>query len=101
MRALNRWGTGGLFPDKVFLLDFESHRGLKRAGETDRIEQEGLDFHKKVREAYRFLAERHGSRFVILDGDRSVQTIAADVRRRVEPLLQQEEGMLVPEPEAT
>jgi len=101
VRALNRWGTGGLFPDKVFLLDFESHRGLKRAGETDRIEQEGLDFHKKVREAYRFLAERHGSRFVILDGDRSAQAIAADVRRRVEPLLQQEEEILVPEPEAT
>lgn len=101
VRALNRWGTGGLFPDKVFLLDFESQRGLERAGQPDRMEQEGLDFHKKVREAYRFLAERQRSRFVILEGDRSPQAIAADVRRRIEPLLRSEEEIMIPEPEAT
>src|ERR671918_64054 len=33
VRALNRWATGGLLPDKVFLLDFEAERGLERAGE--------------------------------------------------------------------
>jgi dTMP kinase len=101
VRALNRWATGGLLPDKVFLLDFEAERGLERAGESDRIEQEGLDFHRKVREAYRFLAERYSSRFVVLDGDRPPRAIAADVRRRIEPLLQGESEVMVAEPEAT
>jgi dTMP kinase len=101
VRALNRWATGALLPDKVFLLDFEAERGLERAGESDRIEQEGLDFHKKVREAYRFLAERYASRFVVIDGDRPPPAIAAEVRRRIEPLLQRESEVLVAEPEAT
>ena len=100
VRALNRWATGGLLPDKVFLLDFEAERGLERSGETDRIEQEGLQFHRQVREAYRFLAERHAGRFVVLDGDRSPKAIAADVRRRIEPLLRREEEVLVADAKA-
>lgn len=101
VRAINRWGTGGLLPDKVFLLDFEAELGLERSGETDRIEQEGLVFHRKVREAYKLLAERQASRYVIIDASASQQAIAAEVRRRVEPLLVTEESVLVAAPEAT
>lgn len=101
VRALNRWGTDGLMPDKVFLLDFEAEQGLERSGETDRIEQEGLDFHRKVREAYRLLAERQKGLYVIIDAGRNQQAIASEVRRRVESLLHREEEMLVVEPEAT
>ncbi|MGQ0679625.1 MAG: dTMP kinase [Actinomycetota bacterium] len=87
VRAINRWGTGGLMPNKVFLLDFEAELGLERSGETDRIEKEGLSFHRKVREAYKLLAERQSSHFVIIDAGAAPQEVAAEVRRRVEPLL--------------
>jgi dTMP kinase len=88
IRAISRWGTGGLFPDMVFLLDYEASLGLERAGdEPDRIEMEGVDFHRRVREAYRLLAERHANRFQIIDGSKSPQEVAAAVRRKVELML--------------
>lgn len=88
IRALSRWATGSLFPDMVFLLDYEASLGLERAGEDpDRIEQEGVEFHRQVREAYRLLAERHANRFLIVDGSKSPQEVAAVVRRKVEQML--------------
>jgi dTMP kinase len=87
IRAISRWGTGALFPDIVFLLDFEASLGLERAGEHDRIEQEGVEFHRRVREAYRLLAERHSNRFLIIDGSKTQQEVALEVRRKVDQML--------------
>lgn len=88
IRGINRWGTGGLMPDIVFLLDFDVEEGLIRSGVTDRIEQEGLVFHEKVREAYRTLANRYADRFVVIDGSSSQDAIAAEIRASVGPLLE-------------
>lgn len=85
--SLNRWATGGLMPDLVFFFDFEVEKGLERSGLTDRMEQQGLEFHEKVREAYRLLAGRHADRFVVLDASQSPEAIAAEIRNRVKPLL--------------
>ena len=88
IRSISRWGTGALFPDMVFLLDYEASLGLERAGDApDRIEQEGIEFHRRVREAYRLLAERHANRYLIIDGSKSQQEVAAVVRRKVEAML--------------
>ncbi|HEU4867889.1 MAG TPA: dTMP kinase [Actinomycetota bacterium] len=88
IRSISRWATGALFPDMVFLLDYEASLGLERAGdEPDRIEQEGIEFHRRVREAYRLLAERHANRYLIIDGSKSPQEVAAEVRRKVDAML--------------
>ncbi|HVL51646.1 MAG TPA: dTMP kinase, partial [Actinomycetota bacterium] len=87
IRAISRWGTGGLLPDMVFLLDYEASLGLERAGEPDRMEQEGIEFHRRVREAYRLLAERHSTRFLVIDGSKAPQEVAAVVRRKVDLML--------------
>lgn len=87
IRTINRWGTGDLLPDMVFLLDYEAELGLQRSGEPDRIEQEGPEFHRRVRDAYRLLAERSRERFTVVDGSRSVAQVADEVRRRVDNLL--------------
>lgn len=102
IRSISRWGTGGLFPDMVFLLDFEASLGLQRAGEPDRIEQEGVDFHRRVRDAYRWLAERHSNRFLVIDGSKSPEEVAAVVRKKVELMLavREEVPEVGPKPEA-
>jgi dTMP kinase len=88
IRSISRWATGALFPDMVFLLDYEASLGLERAGdEPDRIEQEGIEFHRRVREAYQLLAERHANRYLIIDGSKSPQEVAAEVRRKVDAML--------------
>ncbi|MGH2772829.1 MAG: dTMP kinase [Actinomycetota bacterium] len=100
IRSLNRWGTGGLFPDVVFLFDIEAGEGLARSGVTDRIEGQGLSFHEKVRSAYRVLAHYHSDRFVIVDGSRTPEEIAEEIRERVEPLLDRVADRAAREPAA-
>jgi dTMP kinase len=58
-------------PDRTFLLDLPAEAGLARlAGRgrpVDRLESEGLAFHRAVAEAYRALAAAERGRFVRLD----------------------------------
>lgn len=67
----NTLATGGLVPDLTILLDLSPEEGflrLNRQGRSrDRIEQEELDFHRRVREMYLALAAEE-SRFLVIDG---------------------------------
>ena len=57
---LNRGPTGGLLPDRTFLLLFPPEEALLRSrGRPDRIEGEGLELLERVDRAYRRLAELH------------------------------------------
>jgi dTMP kinase len=88
IRTLNRWGTAGLNPDLVFLLDLDAQRGLDRAEGSDRIESEGHEFHARVREAYRTLARAQRDRFFVIDAALTKQEVAKKIRSRVLPLLE-------------
>lgn len=78
--------TAGLTPDLVVLLDVsDAVADARRAGESDRLEREGGDFHASVRAAYRSLAPTRG--WVVVDADGDVDQIAARVRDAVAPLL--------------
>lgn len=90
VRNLSRWGTDGLFPDLVFLLDHGAKEGLARSGATDRIEQESLEFHEKVRQAFLVLAQRYSERFVVVDGSQPPDRVEADIRTGIEPFLGKE-----------
>jgi dTMP kinase len=79
-------------PDITFLLQGDVEAGLGRhqdAGKArDRMEQESIDFHNKVAEAYQRLAAAEPSRFVRLDAAGSREKIHLEVRDRVTPLLE-------------
>ena len=77
---ISEWATGGVVPDLVFFLSVDPREGLARAGDQpDRIEQEGDQFHAKVRDAYLELAQKFPSRFVVLDGGREVEQVHRSV----------------------
>lgn len=67
--------TSGLTPDLTFVLDLppeaSRERVLARARggghAVDRLEGEGPDFHRSVREGYLDMARRWSTRFVVLD----------------------------------
>lgn len=99
VRAVNRWGTSGLIPDMVFLLDVDVEKSWARSGREDRIESEGVDFQRRVQGAYRLLAERHSGRFVVVDGSHSPEAIAAEIRRTVDMLLTTQESVPELKPE--
>lgn len=65
---LNLLATGGLLPDRTFLLSLSTGEALARSrGEPDRIEREGVAFLERVGAAYRELAGRFPERIVTLD----------------------------------
>jgi dTMP kinase len=87
---VNRFATGGLLPDLVVLLDLDPAAGLgRRARDPDRIEAQDLDFHRRVRDAFRDLAAADPERFAVVDASAPVPEVAAQVRAAVLPLLEQ------------
>jgi len=55
LRAVNSFATGGLAPDITLLLTMpldEAMARMRSRGETDRLEREGSDFHRRVHAAF-------------------------------------------------
>jgi dTMP kinase len=90
VRMLSRWATQGLQPDLTILLDLPPEVGLARArgrAAADRLESESLEFHQRVRQTFRTLAEADPDRYLVLDARQSPDQIAAAIRVRVAELL--------------
>ncbi len=71
IKELNNIATEGLMPDITFLIDIPVEEGLKRIKkerEIDRIEQENINFHKRLREGFLKIAEENKERIIIIDG---------------------------------
>jgi dTMP kinase len=102
VRMLSRWATQGLQPDLTILLDLPPEVGLARArgrAVADRLESESLDFHQRVRQTFRALAEADPDRYLVLDARQSPDQIAAAIRVRIADLLSGLPLQTIPHPE--
>ena len=86
LRQLTAFATGGLKPDLTLYIDIEPEEGLKRrqrnsSAEWNRLDALGLEFHRRVHAGYQKLIAAEPERWVVIDGDRAVEAIQADVRR--------------------
>ena len=79
----------GRQPNLTLLFDLDPKIGIERArkrAELDRFEQEELAFFERVREGY--LERAEGSeRFVVIDAERSVGEVRAQIRKALESSL--------------
>jgi dTMP kinase len=84
---LNLAVTGGLLPDRTFVLnvDHETARARHSAG-LDRIEREDAEFRRVVADGYRQLSDLFPGRVVALDGTQEPDRIAEEVREHVRGL---------------
>jgi dTMP kinase len=92
---LEKLTVGDVRPDLTLVLDLPADVGLARAarrrgnGAGDRFEAEALDFHKKLREAYRELAAHEPDRCAVIDATAEPGTVAdaiwAVVNARLHP----------------
>lgn len=91
VRELSLWATDQALPDLTVLLDLDPETARVRLDAEgkpfDRLEAERLEFHERVRQGFRALAEAEPERFLVLDAARSVDDLAGDIRARVAPLL--------------
>jgi dTMP kinase len=84
---LNLLATGGLLPDRTFLLLLSLDEAAKRQDEElDRIEREGAEFAAQVDRAYRELAEIFAQRIVALDGTKKPNDLAEMIRGQLRDL---------------
>ena len=83
IEELNKRVTHGLSPDITFLLDISPNLAQKRSGSEgkDRIENEKISFHQKVRQGYLKLAKRHAERIKVINGEGSVEEIQLTIRK--------------------
>lgn len=68
--SLESMVQGELRPDLTVILDLNPEIGLERVrrrGELDRIEQETIDFHVRVRDCYLDIASREAGRCAVID----------------------------------
>jgi dTMP kinase len=84
---LNAMATDRLEPDLTVVLDLDSEHGVERArrrnatgdGAGNRLDDESSDFHHRVRDGFRALAEREPRRVRLVDADGGPDVVFARV----------------------
>lgn len=83
VRNLSLWATENLLPDLTIVLDAPASLLRQRIVSDnrvyDRLEAEADDFHERVRDAYRRLADREPHRIHILNATADVETLHQQV----------------------
>lgn len=88
--AVNNYALNGIVPDITFLLDLSAEEGIKRKtkqAELDRLELQSLEFHQKVVQGYRQLADLNSNRIVKIDATLSIDEIFQKMVAKLEPIL--------------
>ncbi len=85
IRGLERLTVADAMPDLTLVLDLPAQIGLTRAAarragaRADRFETETLEFHVRLREAYRAIASLEPRRCVLIDADRPIDAVADEI----------------------
>jgi dTMP kinase len=92
LRALIAFATGELQPDLTIFLNIDPAVGLARkrsltADEWNRLEEEHLSFHQRVRAGFLTLAAAEPARWLVVDGAQSIAAVHAAIWQRVAALL--------------
>ena len=91
VRDISLWATENLMPDLTVVLDVPASvaKARQAAGERqyDRLEAEAEDFHTRVRESYLALAAEEPERFLVIDGESSIEEIHEAIVAKVSDLL--------------
>jgi dTMP kinase len=87
----HQFATEGLTPQLTFLLDLPTQEGLARrqhARYQNRLDQESLDFHQRVRRGFIALAKQHPRRIQTLDARQSPEILNALITSMMTRLIQ-------------
>lgn len=90
--SVNSWATGGLRPDLTIILDLDPAIARERMaargdGRADRMESAGQEFHSRLRSAFLERAAQDPGRYLVVDAAGDPETVQAQIRARVEELL--------------
>jgi dTMP kinase len=80
---LNAFATHGLVPDITFLLDIPPEVGLSRACAKNRMESEGVEFQRRVREGFLHEAQKEPARIHVLDASLPAECLHQEIYSRI------------------
>jgi len=86
---VNRIAINGTVPDITFFLDIDPEISIKRrinSTGADRIEQEKLDFHRRVYDGYKKLSILYPDRIKTIDATRSIEEISSQINEYIDEL---------------
>ena len=91
LQRLNNFAAGDCMPDLTLLFDLPVEIGLARAevraanitNHNDRLEEEKIDFHQRVRNCYLAIAEREPGRVKVLDATLPIEELFEQVKLQV------------------
>lgn len=87
LQTANRAATGDLVPDLTLLLDIPVAKGLARRrqarGGRNRLDRESILFHERVRRGFLTLASRTPRRIKVINADRPVEVVRAEIEALV------------------
>jgi len=92
VEAINSYATTGLTPDLTILLDLPPEIGLARKKNQkalDRLELASDDFHMKVAEGYRILADMHPGRILAVDATQTIDHIHGIIVKAIQEKINQ------------
>jgi dTMP kinase len=85
---VGRVATGGIDPRLTFVLDLRADAAARRlARPLDRMELQGDAFHARVRQGFLTEAARCPDRIIVVDADRPVAAVQAEIRSAVATVL--------------
>lgn len=98
LRQITGFATGDLVPDLTFCLDVPVLEGLRRkqgasSAEWNRMEQEHLEFHERVRGGFLALAAAEPGRWQVVDALAPVAEVQEAIRRRIDRFLERDAEM--------
>ena len=89
VEIVNGYATDGLTPDLTFWMDIDPDAGKERVskmGDFDRLEMEESDFHYRVYDGYKKIAENNPERVKRIDATRSVEEISEEIVNYLEEI---------------
>lgn len=89
VEIVNGYATDGLTPDLTFWMDIDPDAGKERVskmGDFDRLEMEERDFHYRVYDGYKKIAENNSERVKRIDATRSVEEISEEIVNYLEEI---------------
>jgi dTMP kinase len=99
VEKVNRFALQGITPDITLLFDINPEKGLERSAMrhrgVDRLEEEKLDFHRRVYEGYVLLSRKYPERFHVIDASRKIEEIHKTIIGEIEQLLKRPKSDII------
>lgn len=88
INLLNKIATNGIEPDLTIVFDVDIETAQKRIGNTkDRMEKEGIEFHKRVREGYLELAKNYPKRIKVINSNQEIEKVFSDLKSIIDEII--------------